>query len=157
MNNKTNELVLQSMIAATYVAVTFVLQSISFMPEQFRASEFLLILVLIHPKNAVGIVIGTLLANTFSAAGAIDIVVGTFATYAALNIMVRIKHKWLKYLVPSIVNGVIIGLMLAFLFDLPWYYAMTSVFISESIVTFIPWVLLGDRIVKNSKLREMFS
>lgn len=157
MNKTTRELALQAIIAAVYVVLTFFFQAFSFMPEQFRVSEFLLILVLINPKNALGIVLGTMLANTFSAAGPIDIVVGTFATYVALQMMVRIKIKWLRYLAPAIANGIIIGLMLSALFEFPLYYSISSVFISESVVTFIPWLICGDLIVKNKMLRRIFA
>lgn len=156
MKNKTNELVLQGLIAASYVAITFVFQSMSFMPQQFRISEILIILVLVHPKNTIGIVIGTLIANIFSSVGPVDIVVGTFATYVSLWLMVRVKIKWLKYLSPAIANGVIVGIMLAIVLDMNVFIAMGSVFVSEVVVTFVPWLLIGDRILKNKGIREMF-
>lgn len=156
MKNKTNELVLQGLIAASYVAITFVFQSVSFMPQQFRISEILIILVLVHPKNTIGIVIGTLIANIFSSVGPVDIVVGTFATYVSLWLMVRVKIKWLKYLSPAIANGVIVGIMLAIVLDMNVFIAMGSVFVSEVVVTFVPWLLIGDRILKNKGIREMF-
>lgn len=156
MKNKTNELVLQGLIAASYVAITFVFQSMSFMPQQFRISEILIILVLVHPKNTIGIVIGTLIANIFSSVGPVDIVVGTFATYVSLWLMVHVKIKWLKYLSPAIANGVIVGIMLAIVLDMNVFIAMGSVFVSEVVVTFVPWLLIGDRILKNKGIREMF-
>lgn len=156
MNKTTKELVLQSIIAAVYVAITFVFQSMSFMPQQFRVSEFMLILVLIHPKNALGIVLGTLLANVFSSVGAVDIVVGTFATYLSLKLMVRVQIKWLKYLMPSIINGIIIGIMLYIVLDFPLIYSAVSVFVSEAVVTFIPWSIIGDKIIKNKRIIEIF-
>ena len=156
MNTTTKELVLQAFIAGLYVALTFAFQSVSFMAEQFRISEFLLILVLVHPKNALGILVGTALANTLSAAGPIDIVVGTFATYVAIQMMIRIKIKEVSYLSPAIANGVIIGIILTVLFELPILYTMGSVFVSEVIVTFVPWVLVGNLILKNETIREIF-
>ena len=156
MNKTTKELVLQSIIAAVYVAITFVFQSMSFMPQQFRVSEFMLILVLIHPKNALGIILGTLLANVFSSVGAVDIVVGTFATYLSLKLMVRVQLKWLKYLMPSIINGIIIGIMLYAVLDFPLIYSAVSVFVSEAVVTFIPWFIIGDKIIKNRRIIEIF-
>lgn len=155
MKNKTNELVLQALIAAAYVALTFVFQSLSFMPSQFRISEFLIIVVLIHSKNTLGIVLGTLIANLLSPIGPLDIVLGTFATYCAIWMMVRLKSKGLKYLAPAIANGVIIGLMLAFVLDMNLWVAMSSVFASEVVVTFVPWILVGDRILKNDGIREI--
>jgi len=156
MNKTTKELVLQSIIAGVYVAITFVFQSMSFMPQQFRASEFMLILVIIHPKNALGIVLGTLLANVFSSVGAVDIVVGTFATYVSLKLMVRVQLKWLKYLMPSIINGIIIGIMLYVVLDFPLIYSAVSVFVSEAVVTFVPWFIIGDRIIYNERIIDIF-
>lgn len=143
------------MIAALYMAVTFAFQGVSFGSEQFRASEMLLIVVLINPKNMVGIILGTLLSNGFSPVGIVDVVVGTFATYLALILMNKVKIKWLSYMMPSIVNGIIIGLMLNIMFDLPLLITMGTVFASEMIVTFVPWILIGDRIIKNDKIIEI--
>lgn len=155
MKLNTKELVLQAMIAALYMAVTFAFQGVAFGSEQFRASEMLLIVVLINPKNMVGIILGTLLSNGFSPVGIVDVVVGTFATYLALVLMDKVKIKWLSYMMPSIVNGIIIGLMLNVMFDLPLLLTMGSVFASEMIVTFVPWILIGDRIIKNDKIIEI--
>lgn len=156
MKRATHELALQALIAGLYVAITFVFQGVSFMAEQLRLAEFLLILVLLHHKNMVGILLGTLLANTLSPIGVLDIVVGSFATYAVMWLMVRVEIKWLKYMAPAIGNGVIIGIMLAFVYGLPVFYAMGSVYLSEMIVTFVPWVLIGDKILKNKTIQGIF-
>ena len=156
MKFNTRELALQAMVAAVYVAVTFALQSVSFMAIQFRISEFLLILVLVNKKNAIGIIIGTLLANTFSDAGLIDVVVGTFATFLALQVMIYSKNKWVQYLAPAVLNGIIIGIMLWAVFDLRLVINMVSVFVSEVVVTFVPWVLMGKYIFENESIQEIF-
>ncbi len=157
MKFNTKELVLQAMIAALYVAITFAFQGVAFGSEQFRASEMLLILVLVHPKNMVGIVLGTLLSNGFSPVGIVDVVVGTFATYLSLVIMTKLKNRWLQYLVPSVINGIIIGLMLNVMFDLPLVITMFTVFASELIVTFVPWGIFGKRITENETIIEFFA
>src|SRR5690554_1067129 len=99
------------MIAAVYVAITFAFYSVSFMQEQFRISEILLILVLVHPKNMVGLTLGTVLANALSPVGILDVIVGSFASYLSMQLMVKLKNKWLKYLMPALVNGIIIAIM----------------------------------------------
>ena len=156
MNQKTKELALQSLIAALYVVVTFAMQAFSFGAEQFRISEFLIIVVLFSPKNMKGIIIGTLLANLFSPVGIIDIVVGTSATALACFLMVSVKNRYFSYLMPAVINGVIIGLMLYLVMDLPLVASSVSVFVSELIVTFIPWIIVGNTLLKNDKLREIF-
>lgn len=153
----TKELVLQAMIAAVYVAITFAFYSVSFMQEQFRISEILLILVLVHPKNMVGLTLGTVLANALSPVGILDVIVGSFASYLSMQLMVKLKNKWLKYLMPALVNGIIIAIMLKVVFDLPLIALMISVFASEFVVTFIPWVIFGSKIVENDKIREFFA
>ncbi|NLW15329.1 MAG: QueT transporter family protein [Erysipelothrix sp.] len=156
MKFSTKELVLQAMIASMYVVITFLFQSVSFGAEQFRAAEFLLILVLVHPKNMVGIILGTLIANLFSTVGIVDVAVGTFATYLALVLMTKLKGKWLKYLMPAVVNGVIIAIMLNVVFDLPLVITMFTVFGSELIVTMVPWLIIGDKLIENPKIKEIF-
>lgn len=156
MNKTTKEIALQALIAAVYVAITFVFQSMSFMPQQFRISESMLILVLFNPKHILGLTLGTIIANSFSTVGLIDIAVGSFASYVSLWFMVRLKDKYMKYLAPAVVNGIIVGLMLAIVFELNFVYAMGSVFASEVLVTFVPWVLIGEKVLKNEELKRIF-
>ncbi len=156
MKKTTHELVLQALIASVYVAVTFALQSVSFMPVQFRVSEVMLILVLFNPKHALGLTVGTVIANSFSTVSVIDIVVGSLATYISLWFMIYLKNKKMKYLAPAVFNGIIVGLMLTLVLDLPLLYSMFSVFGSELVVTFVPWILIGDKVLNNDGMKRIF-
>ena len=62
----TRRVVLISMVAALYVVLTIGIAPLSFGPVQFRVSEVLKILVLFDPFLALGIGIGTFLANLTS-------------------------------------------------------------------------------------------
>lgn len=157
LNFKTKDIALQAMIATSYIVVTFSFQGVSFMAEQFRLSEFLLILVIFSKKNSVGIVLGTLISNMLSPVGVVDVIVGTGATALSCYLMDVIKVRWISYLIPAIVNGVIIGIMLHVVFTLPLIASMISVFVSELVVTFVLWTLVGDVILKNTQLQEIFS
>ena len=62
----TRRVVLISIVAALYVVLTIGIAPLSFGPVQFRVSEVLKVLVLFDPFLALGIGIGTLLANLAS-------------------------------------------------------------------------------------------
>ena len=157
MSNKTKDLALQALIAAVYVAITFALQAVSYGPVQFRVSEFMLILVLLSRKNNIGIIVGTFIANFFSPSGIIDVVVGTLATVIAVELMSVVKNRWIQFSIPAIVNGIVIGLMLYYVSDIPFIVAGPEVFVFEAVVTFIPWVLVGKVVLDNPKIKEIFS
>lgn len=157
MKIETKDIALQGVLASLYIAITFILQGVSYGPIQFRVSEFLIILVLVNKKNRVGIIIGTLIANFFSSNGMIDVVVGTMASVIAIEMMIRVSNKGLQYLIPSIVNGLIIGLMLYYVLDLPFWVMAAEVFVSEVFVTFVPWVLIGNKVLDNERIQEIFS
>ena len=62
----TRRVVLIAMVAALYVVLTIGIAPLSFGPVQFRVSEALKVLVLFDPFLALGIGIGTFLANLAS-------------------------------------------------------------------------------------------
>lgn len=156
MNRVVKELTLQALIATTYVVLTFVFQSVSFLSIQFRISEVLLILVLFNSKNAMGILLGTMIANMFSPMALFDVVFGTMATYLAIWFMLRLRNKIYIYLAPAVLNGIIIGISLNLVLDLPLIYSMFTVFISEIFVTMVPWLLFEDLLRKNDELKRIF-
>jgi len=59
-------------VAAVYVAGTLALAPISYGPLQFRVSEMLKALALIHPTYAIAFGLGTFLSNLMSPFGAYD-------------------------------------------------------------------------------------
>lgn len=136
MTFTTKDLVRQSFLALIYVVLT-IINPWSDGNIQFRVSEFLLFTVLISPKNAIGMILGCLIANIWSALGIWDVVFGTFATSITIYLMIKTKNDYLAWLWPAIINGLIIGTQIAVLWDLPWLLSMFQVFIGEFVVTFV--------------------
>lgn len=129
-----------AMIASIYVVLLYVFQFLSFELVQFRIAELLLVLVLFNAKSFYGITIGTFVGNMlFSPYGFVDAVVGTIATIITLILMIVMKRQLLlAFLMPGIVNGIIIGLMLVYFSDITTLTAF--------IVTF-SWIFLGQTVV----------
>jgi uncharacterized membrane protein len=129
-----------AMIASIYVVLLYVFQFLSFELVQFRIAELLLVLVLFNSKSFYGITIGTFVGNMlFSPYGFVDAVVGTIATIITLILMIILKRQLiLSFLMPGIVNGIIIGLMLVYFSDITT--------ITAFLITF-GWIFLGQTVV----------
>ena len=129
-----------AMIASIYVVLLYVFQFLSFELVQFRIAELLLVLVLFNAKSFYGITIGTFVGNMlFSPYGFVDAVVGTIATIITLVLMIILKRQLLlAFLMPGIVNGIIIGLMLVYFSDITTLMAF--------VITF-SWIFLGQTVV----------
>ncbi len=104
------------MIAAIYTVLTLLFRPISYGMMQVRVSEALTILPFLTPAAIPGLAIGCLISNMIGPYGWMDIVVGTAATTAAAMATSRIKKKYLAPLPPVLINAVVIGAMLYYLF-----------------------------------------
>ena len=124
MNNKTKLLTYGAMIAAVYVALTYlqnalIPNSASF-AIQFRASEALCVLALFTPAAIGGLSVGCFLFNiSFAGALPLDAVVGTLATFLAVGGMYLCRKVTVKgyplpaMLLPAVTNAVLVGWELA--------------------------------------------
>lgn len=108
-----------ALIAAIYVVITIAFAPISYGPVQVRISEMLTVLPFLTPAAIPGLFIGALMANAYGGLGIIDVVVGSSATLIAALLTFYMKRKILAPLPPVLVNAVIIGAMLTYLFQLP--------------------------------------
>lgn len=120
MTKKTNRLVVAAVIAALYVALTFMQEFIfptsASMAVQFRISEALTVLSLFTPAAVPGLTVGCFIAN-FTVMGALpmDIVLGSFASFLACLFMYKLRNITFKnipvlsLLMPALFNGIIIG------------------------------------------------
>jgi uncharacterized membrane protein len=114
---------------------------------QFRISEVLCILPFFFPFSAWGLFIGCVLANLLSSFGVIDIVFGSLATLlAALGTMAlgkisreRLWTKVLACLPPVVVNGVVVGAIIA--------YSATPDAFWAGFITNALWVAFGEFVV----------
>jgi len=125
----TGQFVCIAMIAAIYTVLTLVLAPFSFGQIQCRISEMMTVLPAFTPLSIPGLTLGCCLSNLLGAmtglnpTGYLDAVIGSAATLTAALLSSRfgkLKSRTLRYLLvpfpPVIVNAVLIGLELAFLY-----------------------------------------
>lgn len=148
MKKKTTLYLAQAaVIAAMYTALTYILQPISFSGSQLRVSEALTILPALTPAAVPALTIGCFLSNLASPFGAIDIVLGTAATFLAAicsHFTRNVKIKGLPVLsafFPVLFNAIFVGLSIAIMNEggFTWgFFAITalSVALGEAIVCF---------------------
>lgn len=154
MNTKTQKIVYIGVVAALYAALTIAIAPIAYGPVQFRLSEIMTLLVLYNPQFAPGLILGCFIANIFSPFGIIDMVVGTAATAIALYAMVKIKNIYVASLMPTISNGLIIGVQLWYMLQLPLFATIGYVALGEFIVVTIIGVPLYKIITSRITLRN---
>ncbi|MBR2309401.1 MAG: QueT transporter family protein [Oscillospiraceae bacterium] len=127
MNKKTKLLAHGALIAAMYVALTylqnFLLPGSASMAIQFRASEALCVLAFFTPAAIPGLTVGCLLFN-ISSSGAmlLDVVIGSLASLLAalgmyLTRKVTVKgYPLLGMFLPAVFNGLLVGWELSYYF-----------------------------------------
>ena len=130
-NTRLRKLCRAAVIGALYAAVTLLLAPISYGNLQCRVSEALCILPWFFPETSWGLFVGCLLANLVGGNGPLDIVFGSLATLIACLITARIRLRGLALLPPVIVNAVMVGAMLAYVFSQDTFWAAYPVFALE--------------------------
>ena len=131
--NLTKRLCRAGVIAALYVALTYVFMPFAYGPLQIRPAEALCILPLFFPEAVPALYIGCMLANIPS--GPIDVFLGSFATLLAAlgtySIGKFFKNKWLKLILggifPVVLNAFIIPLIIVFIYKDFGNYSSTTV------------------------------
>ncbi|MEG2192863.1 MAG: QueT transporter family protein, partial [Oscillospiraceae bacterium] len=119
--NRANKISKQAMIAAMYTVLCVALSPITYGPVQMRVSEALVLLPIFGAANIWGVSVGCFITNLiglFTGAnilGALDIVLGTFATFlsACLTYYLRnVRFKGLPIasaIPPIIINALVVG------------------------------------------------
>ena len=148
----------QSLIAALYVILVLLFLPISFGEIQFRVAELLLIVVFFDKKAVVGLTMGTFVANMYSPGAQLpfDLTLGVLATFLSVYAMVLIKNKYIALLAPTLFNGIIVGLILHWVWDLPLLLTMIYVGIGEFGVTYIIGMPLYQLLNKHSGFKSLF-
>lgn len=137
MNKSTRYLTEAAVIAALYAVLTIVLAPISYGQIQIRVSEILTILPFFTPAAIPGLFIGCIVANIFGGLGPIDIIFGSLATLVAAYLTYKMPKKILAPLPPVIVNAVVVGLILYYVYEAPLIISMLWVGLGEGIVCFV--------------------
>ena len=124
-----------ALTAALYVSLCYVFAPISYGAVQFRIAEVLLILPYYDKKYSIPLILGTFTANIFMF-GLFDMIFGTLATALVCLAVVLQKNKYMIAPAAALINGVVIGLMLYYIFGVPYalWFCMLSVAIGEFVV-----------------------
>jgi len=146
-----------SMIAAIYVVLVEVFKPFSYGIMQVRIAEVLTILPYFTPAAIPGLTVGVIISNILGPYGILDIVVGSLATFIAAYITYKMRKRILAPLPPILVNAVIIGLMLYYIFlgspdEMPLPTIMAWVALGQTIVCYglgYPFMLILDKYKKN--------
>ena len=152
---KTVEFIVKSAVVASLYAILTVINPLSFYGIQFRVSEILILLVFIDKKYTYSLVIGCVLANLASPFGLVDIVFGSLATLLACLMIARTKNLFVATLWPALTNGIIIGLVLKQMLDLPFLLSAFQVAFGEFMVLSIAGYILFKRILKDKSLIDI--
>lgn len=120
MKKKTQFLVHAALIAALYVVLTWLSNSMGLANHaiQVRFSEALTILPYFTPAAIPGLFIGCLISNTLTGCMLLDIIFGSLATLlgALGTYALRKFTKWLAPLAPILANTLIVPFVLAFVY-----------------------------------------
>lgn len=109
MNKKVIQITYGAVIAALYVALTFVFQAFASGAVQVRIAEMLAIMPVFTPYAIPGLAIGCLLANIFTGCLVPDIIFGTIATLiGAIGTRMLRKKPFLAVLPPIAANTAIV-------------------------------------------------
>lgn len=129
--NQILKITQNAIVAALYVVFTVLLHPISYGDIQFRIAEILLFLVFFRKDFALGIVLGTIIANAFSPLLPWDMIFGTLATIIVLLFISFSPKMWLGIIYATVVNGLVVGAELYFILGLPFWLSALSVALGE--------------------------
>lgn len=137
-NNKTSYLTSAGLIAAIYVILTFVSQTVGLASGaiQFRLSEALTILPMFTSAAIPGLTVGCVLANILTGCAIWDVVFGSFATLTGAYVtylLRKTENPFLGCLPPIIANMLIVPAVLMKVYGAPetYWYLMLTVGIGE--------------------------
>ena len=111
------QITFSALVGALYVALCYFgnIFGLNFGIFQCRFAEALTVLPFLCPATAWGLFAGCVLSNLLSPYGLPDLIFGSLATLLAGLLTARCRSKWLAPLPPVLLNGLIVGALLA------WY------------------------------------
>lgn len=139
----TRSLCLSGIIAALYAALTLCLPALSYGTLQCRLSEALTLLPLVLPQAVPGLAVGCLVSNLLSPVGVWDVLFGTLATLlAGIGTRALRQHPLLAAACPVVCNGLIVGIMLSLVYQLPALLTVAEVAAGEAIAVALGYALM---------------
>lgn len=134
MHKKVLFITRAALIAAIYTVVTVAIAPYSYGVFQFRVSEALTVLPAVMSCAIPGLFVGCLVSNIIGGYGPIDMIFGSLTTLIAAILSRKLrKHPLLVPLPPVILNALIVGGYLPFLYfkDVPVPVSMSLVGLGE--------------------------
>lgn len=123
-----------AVIGGVYAVLTVVLAPISYGPMQVRVSELLTVLPYFTPAAVPGLFAGCIIANLMSPYGVVDLIFGSAASLIAAVLSYALRSRPLLVPMPPVlINGVIIGSMLYFVYG-----------VDIGLIPCMLWVALGQ-------------
>jgi uncharacterized membrane protein len=126
-----------AVIAAVYSAITLALAPLSYGLVQFRVAEALTVLPFFTPAAIPGLFVGCLISNIIGPNGILDIIFGSFSTLAAAYMTYKIKSKYLAPIPPVVINALVVGPIVAYYVDVPFYAGMLYVGLGQLVVCYM--------------------
>mgnify|MGYP000415426835 CR=1 FL=1 len=151
MSKKVLFVVQAALIAAVYTVVTILIAPYGYGIFQFRVSEALTVLPALMPSAIPGLFVGCLVSNLLGGYGPIDMIFGSLTTLIAAILSRKLrKYSYLVPLPPVILNAVIVGGYLKFLYyrDVPLLVSMGWVALGQVLACYVvgyPLLLLLTR------------
>lgn len=153
--NSARTLTLGAVIAALYVALTFLSAQLGLSSGviQLRLSEALCALPLFFPAAIPGLAVGCLLANLLTGSVMLDVVFGPVATLlGALGTYALRRHPLPALLPPILSNAIIVPWVLRFGYGLPdaiWWMTLTvgaGELLSAGVLGYLLYLALKKRV-----------
>jgi len=159
MNRKTHFLTQSALIAALYVALTYISSALGLASGviQVRFSEALTILPMFTQAAVPGLFIGCMAANLLTGAAVWDIVFGSFATFiGALGTYRFGKNPYIGAMFPIVSNTVIIPFVLKIAYGVGEGYSFLffTIFVGELISCGVLGVILAKALGKTNVFKR---
>lgn len=128
----TKMLVQGAMIAAVYVVLTVAFEAISFGSTQCRISEVMTILPVFTPAAVPGLFVGCLIGNVLGGGAIVDIILGSLTTLLAAFLTYKLRNakRIFAVLPPILLNGLIVGGYLPFVYGIPMAVWLSMVWVA---------------------------
>lgn len=143
-NMANKKIAIYALIISVYTAISLLMGSISFGPIQIRIAEALLVFCLFDKKYIVPITLGCFVTNLLGVIYGLnpivlDLLIGTLATLLSgvcvyyFRDIKTFNLPLLSLILPAIINGILIGIELAFYFPMNVFVLIAYVGLGELI------------------------
>lgn len=140
MKESVKTIAYNSVVAAIYVALTYITYPLSYGDIQFRISEIMILLCFFRKDYTPGLVIGCIIANIGSTIP-FDWAIGSVATLLACLGICFSKHLAIAALCPVISNAFIVAWELYFFFAIPYWHSALFVGLGELAVMVVGYII----------------